>query len=130
MGWKGEDGETLEDFNVRVLFDKLEDQNLHLASQLARHNEDLQSFYDRVNKQNEDLKGMLNNFDLSKLEEIERQRREAGESGAGAEGAGQGGAGTNVVSTTVNLGGRQFKFTGRGNRLEQLPFIQLQIGMR
>lgn len=74
IAWKKE--EELENFNVRVLFDKLEDQNLHLAAQLARHQQDLQSFYDKINDQNETLKNMLNNLDMERLEELEKQRKE------------------------------------------------------
>ena len=54
--------ETLEDFNVRVLFDKLEDQNLHLASQLARHEADLRGFYDRIAAQNTELRVTISNL--------------------------------------------------------------------
>ncbi len=75
--WRGE--EDLENFNVRVFFDKLEDQNLHLASQLARHQDDLHKFYSRISGQNDDLRNMLNSLDLSKLEEIEQQKREQGD---------------------------------------------------
>lgn len=106
VAWKGE--QTLEDFNVRVLYDKLEDQNLHLASQLARHNDDLQAFYDKINKQNDELKNMLTDFDVTRLEEIEKQRREASEANTAS------GSGSSINQTNVHLGGRQFKFAGKG----------------
>jgi hypothetical protein len=103
-GYKGE--EILEEFNVRVFYDKLEDQNLHLASQLARHGHDLQRFYERICAQNEELKNMLNDLDLDKLEEIARQRREASDSVRGnAESV-------NVINTSLTLNGRSYKFTG------------------
>ena len=57
----------LENFSVRTLYDKLEDQTLHVSSQLARHQQDLRGFYDRISQQAEKLKEMLNNMNVSAL---------------------------------------------------------------
>lgn len=57
----------LENFSVRTLYDKLEDQSLHMASQLARHQSDLRGFYDRICQQTEGLKQMLQSLDVSML---------------------------------------------------------------
>lgn len=63
----------LENFSVRTLFDKLEDQNLHVKSQLARHQQDLQAFYERISQQTENLKGMLENVDVRAVAERRRK---------------------------------------------------------
>ncbi|XP_034025202.1 uncharacterized protein LOC117509573 [Thalassophryne amazonica] len=57
----------LEDFNVKTLYDKLEDQNLHLASQLARHRKDTQEFYTNMCQQTEAIKNIFENMDTKKL---------------------------------------------------------------
>ncbi|XP_077467725.1 uncharacterized protein LOC144083617 [Stigmatopora argus] len=57
----------LEEFNVRTLYDKLEDQNLHVASQLARHCKDTQEFYRRISQQVEGLQNVFENMDAEKL---------------------------------------------------------------
>lgn len=63
----------LECFNVRVLYDKLEDQNLHLAAQLARQKEDLSSFYNHISAQNDELHKLLDELDPEKLKELEQR---------------------------------------------------------
>ena len=105
--------QELENFNVRVLYDKLEDQNLHLASQLARQQEDLRGFYERISSQNDDLKHMLNDLDLQKLEEIERERHERGD-GVEQEATQGGSTAPKMVTTAVTLGGtgKMYRFTG------------------
>ncbi|XP_067364271.1 uncharacterized protein si:ch211-286b4.4 [Channa argus] len=57
----------LEEFNVKTLYDKLEDQNLHIASQLARHRKDTQEFYRNICEQTEKLKNVFENMDYKKL---------------------------------------------------------------
>ncbi|CAL8373176.1 unnamed protein product [Gadus morhua 'NCC'] len=57
----------LEEFNVKTLYDKLEDQNLHLASQLARHRKDTQEFYRNMCQQADGLQNLLENMDEKKL---------------------------------------------------------------
>ncbi|XP_034557340.1 zonadhesin [Notolabrus celidotus] len=56
----------LEEFNVKTLYDKLEDQNLHIASQLARHRKDTQEFYRNICQQTETLKEIFENMDIKK----------------------------------------------------------------
>ncbi|XP_055369802.1 uncharacterized protein si:ch211-286b4.4 [Betta splendens] len=57
----------LEEFNVKTLYDKLEDQNLHVASQLARCRKDTQEFYRNICEQTETLKNVFENMDHKKL---------------------------------------------------------------
>ncbi|XP_061576515.1 uncharacterized protein si:ch211-286b4.4 [Cololabis saira] len=57
----------LEDFNVKTLYDKLEDQNLHIASQLARHRKDMQEFYRNICQHTESFKDAIANMDSKKL---------------------------------------------------------------
>ncbi|XP_061917834.1 uncharacterized protein si:ch211-286b4.4 [Entelurus aequoreus] len=57
----------LEEFNVKTLYDKLEDQNLHVASQLARHRKDAQEFYRNICQHVDALQHVFENMDGKKL---------------------------------------------------------------
>ena len=131
--YKGD--QLLEEFNVKVLFDKLEDQNLHLASQLARHQDDVRNFYSKICAQNDELKDMLNNLDLDKLEELEKKRAQlVSESNARA-GALAGGAGDNINVVGANLtlggsggeGGRKYRFAGGSREQDLMRALQLML---
>ena len=104
----------LEDFNVRVLYDKLEDQNLHLAGQLARQQEDLRAFYLKIQQQNEGLRELLTNMDPAKLAELERRldERKAARIQQGLQSAG-GDTGPNIVNAAINIAGNKRKFAGK-----------------
>ncbi|WAR00886.1 hypothetical protein MAR_025258, partial [Mya arenaria] len=105
----------LEDFNVRVLYDKLEDQNLHLAAQLARQQEDLRSFYNKIQQQNEGLRDLLMNMDPAKLEELERRldERKAARIQQGLQGSSSEG-GPTIVNAAISMAGNKRKFAGAG----------------
>ena len=50
---------------MKTLYDKLEDQNLHIASQLARHRKDIQEFYKNICHQTETVKVRFTDFKCS-----------------------------------------------------------------
>ncbi|XP_042566187.1 uncharacterized protein LOC105903776 isoform X3 [Clupea harengus] len=60
----------LEEFNVKTLYDKLEDQNLHVASQLAKYRKDTQEFYRNICQQTDSLKDTLENMGPEKLNQL------------------------------------------------------------
>ncbi|KAM9299008.1 uncharacterized protein PAF06_016002 [Gastrophryne carolinensis] len=62
---------VLEDFSVRTLFDKLEDQTLHLTSQLGRHRNETLSFYKAFIQRIQALKEMIQNLDVSSNKGLE-----------------------------------------------------------
>ncbi|EDV25654.1 uncharacterized protein TRIADDRAFT_55968 [Trichoplax adhaerens] len=110
----------LENFSVRTLFDKLEDQNVHCASQLHRHQADLRDFYERMNQQNEALKGMVSNLDVSVLQKAANASTSEDNAEGGADESAK------VKGPTFNIENKHYTLTGGINAREQDLISTLQ----
>ncbi|XP_069038919.1 neurogenic locus notch homolog protein 3 isoform X1 [Lepisosteus oculatus] len=60
----------LEDFNVKTLYDKLEDQTLYLTSQLSKHRRDTQEFYKNICQQIDTAKEIVEQLSSTELTQL------------------------------------------------------------
>ena len=63
----GSNDSLFENFNVRTLYDKLEDQTLFLTTEMSKHNEDLRQLAENINTQTGDMKDMARSIDPLKI---------------------------------------------------------------
>ncbi|XP_010632159.1 uncharacterized protein LOC104868869 [Fukomys damarensis] len=68
--------QTLENFSVRTLYDKLEDQSLHVAAQLSRHQRDASAFYKAAGQQLQGLQDLLQVLSMTEMSALGRDGRE------------------------------------------------------
>ena len=57
--WSHDREIDLEGFSVKTLYDKLDDQKLHVTAQLAAHKDELAAFYHRMALQTDELKTLM-----------------------------------------------------------------------
>ncbi|XP_035572043.2 uncharacterized protein [Canis lupus baileyi] len=75
---------TLEDFSIRTLYNKLEDQNLHVAAQLRKHRSDALAFYRGASLQLQGLKDILQPLCTTEQQALDRSEGPAMEANTGA----------------------------------------------
>nr|XP_012594637.1 multiple epidermal growth factor-like domains protein 6 [Microcebus murinus] len=66
--------QTLEDFSIRTLYDKLEDQSLHVAAQLSKHRSDALAFYRATQQQLQGLQDFLQGIGTTEQQALGRGR--------------------------------------------------------
>ncbi|XP_069351840.1 uncharacterized protein [Eulemur rufifrons] len=66
--------QTLEDFSIRTLYDKLEDQSLHVAAQLSKHRSDALAFYGAIRQQLQGLQDFLQGISTTEQQALGRGR--------------------------------------------------------
>ena len=86
--WDYERQVDLEGFNVRMLYDKLEDQTIHMVSQLANHKDDTLLLYNKILGETESLKEMIMKVNINV---IDSELPEGGRAPGGARDSSYGG---------------------------------------
>jgi hypothetical protein len=116
----------LADFNVRTLFDKLDDESTHVTMRLARYGEDVKANFEQLRTQTEQLRDLVAGLDRHLLDAVREASHgpHAGAEAGSSTGGAVGGRGGNGGGVEAQMAEQSLRGEAEAREMELLARVQ------